>query len=69
MDVLFLIAAILSALNLLHAVIYKSIFFAGGWIDYYENRSHFWAGFTAFLMFLFFYGGFYFVIFPDFRGE
>ncbi|WP_087017887.1 hypothetical protein [Thaumasiovibrio subtropicus] len=64
MELLFLIAAILAALNLLHAVVYKTIFFAGGWINYYENRSHFWAGFMAFLMFLFFYGGFYFFIFP-----
>ncbi|ODA30275.1 hypothetical protein A8L45_20605 [Veronia pacifica] len=65
MEVLFLIAAVISALNLLHAVAHKSIFFAGGWIDYNENRSHFWAGFLAFSLFVVFYGGFYFVIFPN----
>ncbi|OEF48473.1 hypothetical protein BCT30_14520 [Enterovibrio norvegicus] len=65
MDIIFLIATIVSFVNVVYAFITKRIFFAGGFIDYYENKSHFFAGLFAFILFIFFYGGFYFFIFPN----
>ena len=65
MEVLFFIAFLLSLMNVIYAFARKEIFFAGGWISYYENKSHFFAGLTAFILFIFFYGGFYFFIFPS----
>lgn len=64
MEILFFIAFVLSLLNVMCALVTKNIFFSGGWISYYDNKSHFFAGLVAFIMFIFFYGGFYFFIFP-----
>ncbi|WBA14028.1 hypothetical protein [Salinivibrio proteolyticus] len=65
MEILFFIAFALSLLNVICAFVTKEIFFAGGWISYHENKSHFFAGLVTFIMFIFFYGGFYFFIFPS----
>ncbi len=64
MEILFFIAFVLSLLNVMCALVTKNIFFSGGRISYYDNKSHFFAGLVAFIMFIFFYGGFYFFIFP-----
>ncbi|MGF1704522.1 hypothetical protein [Enterovibrio baiacu] len=67
MDIIFLIAAIVSFVNVVYAFITKRIFFVGRFIDYYENKSHFFAGLFVSILFIFFYGGFYFFIFPTVR--
>ncbi|MCA0936532.1 hypothetical protein LCL85_13410 [Vibrio alginolyticus] len=65
MEILFFIAFLVSLLNVIYAFATKEIFFAGGWISYYDSKVNFFAGLTTFLMFIFFYGGFYFFIFPS----
>ncbi len=65
MDIIFLIAAIVSFVNVVYALTTKRVLFAGGFIDYYDNKSHFFAGLFASILFIFFYGGFCFFIFPS----
>ncbi|OEE50042.1 hypothetical protein A1OS_06895 [Enterovibrio norvegicus] len=65
MDIVFLIATIVSFANVIYAFTTKRVLFAGGFIDYYDNKSHFFAGLFASILFIFFYGGFYFFVFPN----
>ncbi|OBU20175.1 hypothetical protein CTM88_06565 [Photobacterium aquimaris] len=65
MEILFFIAFVLSLLNVVYALVTKNIFFSGGWISYYDNKLNFFAGLVTFIAFIFFYGGFYFFIFPS----